>query len=32
MGKKYVLSDLESGVVVGAREAGLGISETGDLL
>lgn len=32
MGKKCVLSDFESGMVVGAREAGLVISETADLL
>ncbi len=31
-GKKGVLSDFECGVVVGARRAGLSISQTADLL
>ncbi len=32
MGKKGDLSDFEHGMVVGARRAGLSISETADLL
>ncbi len=32
MGKKEDLSDFESGMVVGARRAGLRISKTADLL
>ncbi len=32
MGKKEDLSDFERGMVVGAREAGLSISKTADLL
>ncbi len=32
MGKKGDLSDCECGMVVGARQAGLSISETADLL
>ncbi len=32
MGKKGDLSDFECGMVVGARRAGLSISETADLL
>ncbi len=32
MGKKGILSDFESGMVVGARRAGLSISKTADLL
>ncbi len=32
MGKKGDLSDFECGIVVGARRAGLSISETADLL
>ncbi len=32
MGKKEDLSDFEHGMVVGARRAGLSISETADLL
>ncbi|KAI5086988.1 hypothetical protein C0J45_24461, partial [Silurus meridionalis] len=32
MGKKGDLSDFEHGIVVGARRAGLSISETADLL
>ncbi len=32
MGKKCDLSDFECGMVVGARQAGLSISETVDLL
>ena len=32
MGKKGDLSDFERGIVVGARQAGLSISKTADLL
>ncbi len=32
MGKKGDLSDFERGMVVGARQAGLSISKTADLL
>ncbi len=32
MGKKANLSDVERGMVVGARQAGLSISKTADLL
>ncbi len=32
MGKKGILRDFESGMVVGARRAGLNISKTADLL
>ncbi len=32
MGKKGYLSDFECGMVVGARQAGLSISKTADLL
>ncbi len=32
MGKKGELSDIERGMVVGARRAGLSISKTADLL
>ena len=32
MGKKCDLSDFDRGMIVGARQSGLSISETGDLL
>ena len=32
MGKKYDLSDFDLGMIVGARQGGLSISETADLL